>query len=121
LTKSFACNASSHADLEKVQKLLEMGANVNAKDLYGYRPIHEACQNGHEDIVRVLLKSGADIKAKTAPDPHLIHVKPQKRHELPDFHENTYPPKFQCWTLHSDTWNGGFQSFSTRFSVIRFY
>ncbi|AYP74187.1 ankyrin repeat protein [Fowlpox virus] len=51
-----------------VRKLLDMGHNVNAKDMYnGYYPIHllveDRCQ-GDLSIAKLLLERGADIEAK---------------------------------------------------------
>ena len=30
----------------------------------GWMPLHEACKNGHETIVSLLLEKGADVNAK---------------------------------------------------------
>ncbi|KAJ8728653.1 hypothetical protein PYW07_006349 [Mythimna separata] len=38
---------------------LRRGAGVNVQDDNGYTPLHQACLNGHKDIVRVLLSVGA--------------------------------------------------------------
>nr|XP_021185740.2 ankyrin repeat and sterile alpha motif domain-containing protein 1B isoform X2 [Helicoverpa armigera] len=38
---------------------LRRGAGVNVQDDNGYTPLHQACLNGHRDIVRVLLAAGA--------------------------------------------------------------
>ena len=39
---------------------------VNARDEKGLQPLHLAVIKGHDDVVRVLLDSGADIEAKNA-------------------------------------------------------
>lgn len=43
-----------------LQVLLETGANVNMKNDQGLSALHIACHKGHEYIVDVLLKTGAD-------------------------------------------------------------
>lgn len=48
-----------------VKLLLDKGSNVNAKDMNGWSPLHMASGRDHDDIVRVLLKRGADRDAQT--------------------------------------------------------
>ncbi|KAK7409434.1 hypothetical protein QQX98_008395 [Neonectria punicea] len=52
---------SGHEGIVKL--LLEKGANVEAKDDYGWTPLLWAAENGHEGIVKLLLEKGADIEA----------------------------------------------------------
>jgi hypothetical protein len=56
--------AASRGDLEKVKRLLNEGADVNAKNKYGQTPLHWAATWGHLDIVKLLVDRGADINAK---------------------------------------------------------
>ncbi|MEJ2780413.1 ankyrin repeat domain-containing protein [Stygiolobus sp. CP850M] len=58
--------AAEFGDLIKVQTALEKGANPNTETLLTGRrtPLHKAPLNGHVEIVRVLLKRGADPNAK---------------------------------------------------------
>ncbi|EER27835.1 hypothetical protein D8B26_006053 [Coccidioides posadasii str. Silveira] len=44
--------------------LIDSGANVNATDYYGRRPIHLACCEGKTEVIKLLLDSGADIMAQ---------------------------------------------------------
>ena len=41
--------------------LLESGADINAKDGTGKAPLIWASYGGHADVVRVLIKQGADV------------------------------------------------------------
>jgi len=50
--------------LEIVEYLAQNGANVNYKDEDGWTPLHWAVQNGHLDIVKILIKYKADVNAK---------------------------------------------------------
>ena len=45
---------------DRVQQLLERGAAINKGGLHGWTPLVQACDSGHIDIVRLLLKCGAD-------------------------------------------------------------
>jgi hypothetical protein len=51
-------------NLEQVQRLLEKGANVNAKRENGITALMGASLEGHTEIVEVLLVKGADANAK---------------------------------------------------------
>ncbi len=53
-------NAVAEADIEQVRRLLDQGANINARDMWGDTPLHLAAR-GHEGIVRLLLERGADV------------------------------------------------------------
>eukprot|EP01041_Mallomonas_annulata_P012723 gene12723-26802_t len=55
--------AAANGQARAVNILIGAGANVNASNAYGNRPLHEACRLGHEGIIRSLLNAGADINA----------------------------------------------------------
>lgn len=72
-------NQALHAALalsknpESIRLLLERGADVNAVQTAGYRPLHEAAAAGRADLVQLLLDAGADRtvrcdRGKTAAD-----------------------------------------------------
>eukprot|EP00041_Stephanoeca_diplocostata_P031523 m.984114 g.984114 ORF g.984114 m.984114 type:complete len:1827 (-) comp23975_c0_seq21:225-5705(-) len=42
-------------NLQAVRTLLEAGASINCFDNYGWTPLHEACNHGHDDIIQLLL------------------------------------------------------------------
>jgi ankyrin repeat protein len=56
-------DAARSRDTAEVRKLLEDGANPNAKDKNGRTPLMEASSGGYTDTVRVLLEKGADVNA----------------------------------------------------------
>lgn len=45
-----------HGDVELVQKLLLLGADINAVNSYGHTPLHAAVDMGHHQVVQLLLK-----------------------------------------------------------------
>ena len=53
---------SKDADITRL--LIERGADVNAAQTAGYRPLHQAAVAGREDLVRLLLDAGADKTAR---------------------------------------------------------
>jgi ankyrin repeat protein len=54
--------AASRGDLSEVNACLEKGANVNARDEYGYSALNEAARGGHLEVVKRLVEAGADIE-----------------------------------------------------------
>lgn len=57
--------AAKNGQAEKVQALLEVGADVDAKDEDGITALWAAAAGGHTDIVRTLLDGGADVNTRT--------------------------------------------------------
>jgi hypothetical protein len=58
--------ASAHDDSTTLRQLLEVGADVDASDRNGWRPIHCAAVHGYHINVESLLRAGADPVARTA-------------------------------------------------------
>ena len=59
--------AAVRGDINMVEKLLrEHPEMLHANDRNSWQPLHEAVRNGHLDIVRMLIDSGADIGALTS-------------------------------------------------------
>jgi ankyrin repeat protein len=65
-----------------VNVLLEGGADVNYRSAYNGRiPLHLACQEGHESVVKVLLESGADVDVADICRKTPLHFACQEGHE----------------------------------------
>jgi ankyrin repeat protein len=63
--EGFAANQHSHAPdswLPAVRYLVEeLGADVNARDLNGYSPLHHAAARGDNELILYLVERGADV------------------------------------------------------------
>jgi len=57
--------AAFRGDIDRAQKLLAAGADVNLHSVsaYGWTPLHEAVFVGHEEVTRLLLQRGANPNA----------------------------------------------------------
>jgi len=51
-----------HATVLKL--LLDAGTEVDARDIHGYTPLHQAVQAGYPDLVAILLGKGAKVNAR---------------------------------------------------------
>ena len=57
------CNEHKH--LKILKKLIRLGADVNAHDIYGFTPLHYAVLHRNEGMVTVLLKHGANPNSES--------------------------------------------------------
>lgn len=54
-------SAAGAGQARAVSMLINLGGNVNAKNVKGGSPLHEACFHGHLKIVELLVKAKADV------------------------------------------------------------
>ncbi len=66
--------AAYEGDVERVKKLLEKGADPNARNVVSWTPLHVAASKNHIEIAKLLLEHGADpnIQNKNGDTP--LHV-----------------------------------------------
>lgn len=51
--------------LEVVKLLVSQGSDKSCKDKRGYTPLHAAAASGHVDVVKYLLRNGAEVRNST--------------------------------------------------------
>lgn len=56
--------AAADNNRKQVEKFLNSGVDVNAKDENGYTPLHAAAEYAHLDLIEFLLEKGAEINIK---------------------------------------------------------
>lgn len=59
-----APDAARNGDLKGIQSCLDVGWDVNAKDLFGRTALRQAAYAGKVDVIAALSKAGADVNAK---------------------------------------------------------
>ena len=55
--------AAANGNIEAVKQHIAAGADVNAKDNWGWTPLHYAALKGHKEIAELLIAKGADMNA----------------------------------------------------------
>ncbi len=56
--------AVKEGNIETVKQHLDAGTDIDEKDnLWGQRPLHQAIADGHAEIARLLIESGANVNA----------------------------------------------------------
>jgi ankyrin repeat protein len=56
--------ATADGAIDPIKMLLSNGANVNAKDKFGWTPLHFATAQGSEELAKFLITAGGNINAK---------------------------------------------------------
>jgi hypothetical protein len=56
--------AACSGDVSMIKLLIEKGANINAKNIYGTTPLHAASIRNRVEAIRVLVELGADVVVK---------------------------------------------------------
>ena len=56
--------ASREGDVDGAERLIAAGADVDARNAFGYAPLHEAARKGHKQVVELLIAQGAAVNAR---------------------------------------------------------
>jgi prolyl 4-hydroxylase len=60
-------SAAQHGDLEAAMSIIaENPEQINAKDVNGWQPLHEAARAGHVEVAEALIENGANIDERTS-------------------------------------------------------
>lgn len=68
--------ANKLRDTAIITKLLELGANLEARNSKGYTPLQAAALNGNKEMFFLLLEAGANIAVETPKGENLLHITP---------------------------------------------
>jgi ankyrin repeat domain-containing protein 50 len=68
--------ANKHHGTAIITKLLEFGANLEARNSKGYTPLQAAALNGNREMFFLLLEAGANIAVETPKGENLLHITP---------------------------------------------
>ncbi|KAI8334078.1 ankyrin repeat-containing domain protein [Choanephora cucurbitarum] len=71
---------AKRGDSDRVEALLEMGANPDERDYAGWTPLHEAALNGHCQVAKILLQYGANANPKGADLDTPLHDATENNH-----------------------------------------
>lgn len=72
--------AVASRNLDIVRAVLEAGADPNAAQQQGFRPIHEAGNNGNRELAELLMRAGADPSLKNDEGKTAISIAREKGH-----------------------------------------
>ena len=64
LNREQLIEAAKSGNLAEVERLIAQGASVDAKDNYGWTPLHWAAAKGHEAVCKLLIANNASVEAK---------------------------------------------------------
>lgn len=73
LNKRLLEAARNSAGINPIRKLLQEGADPNAKQWYNGTALHAAAADGNTEIVKLLLDAGADVNAKDKSGQTILH------------------------------------------------
>jgi ankyrin repeat protein len=66
---------------EMVERLIDKGADVNARDEAGWTPLHYAAFSGHKDVAELLIAKGADVNTKNDSGETPLHIAEHNVHK----------------------------------------
>ncbi|CAG8421930.1 unnamed protein product [Penicillium salamii] len=90
--------------LSVVSKLLEQGANIEARTSQGYTPLQCAALSGNKTIFNFLLDNGAKIDVETAKGENLLHITPPANQDCLDILKTTLNEGINASATSSQGW-----------------
>ena len=72
---------SGDGDFARVKELLEAGADPNKfKSIHGYTALYAAAENGHNEVVKTLIKAKCDLNVKSEDGDTALHRAAENGH-----------------------------------------
>ena len=56
-------DAAKEGDLDKVNRLIQEGANIEVRDASSSTPLYNAVDGGHKELAELLISKGANVNA----------------------------------------------------------
>ena len=82
---TYLMGAARAGDLAAVKRLIADGEDVNARNIYDLTPLVAAIGEGHFEIVKLLVRKGADINDNDGYGPPLTHALDMGQSEIAEF------------------------------------
>lgn len=96
--------ANKQHDSAIITKLLDFGANFEARNSKGYTPLQIAALNGNKEMFDLLLKRGANIAVETPRGETLLHITPPCNDSYLDILRSLLERGLSVNTLSSQGW-----------------
>ena len=82
--------AAKQGNIAEINRLLDRGVDIEAKDNYGNTPLHYAAHKNRSEAITILLNRGANAKAKSAAGKLPIDIA----------NDNNVEKNYSYWRLH---------------------
>lgn len=102
---------SRRGNTDRIDKLLEIGVNVNAVDENGCTPLMLASYSGHINTVKLLLKRGARVNASNHSNETALSIACRERHMV--IARMLIAAGAMIYTQHEEIITKSFEFFST--------
>jgi Ankyrin repeats (many copies) len=73
--------AAAEGDAQLAQLLLQLGAQINARNKPGATPLFCACESGSVEVARTLLEAGAEMWGLTASGENCMYIAALRGHD----------------------------------------
>jgi ankyrin repeat protein len=96
--------ANKRRDTAIISKLIDQGANLEARNSKGYTPLQAAALNGNKEMFFLLLDRGANITVETPRGESLLHITPPNNEDYLEIHQTLLERGLSVDALSSEGW-----------------
>ncbi|QGA20373.1 hypothetical protein EYB26_008075 [Talaromyces marneffei] len=96
--------ASKRRDTAIISKLIDQGANIEARNSKGYTPLQAASLNGNKEMFFLLLDRGANIAVETPRGESLLHITPPNNQDYLEIYQALLERGLSVDALSSEGW-----------------